>query len=342
MDTEKLHIRHCILFAFNRGLSGAAAAKEICDVYGEDSTTKSTCDRWYTKFRSGDTSLTDQPRDGRPSTISDGVLESLLAANPRQTTRELAEQLGCTHTTVENHLHALGKVQKYGSWLPHELSANNKIQRVSTCVSLLCRYHKESFLERIVTGDEKWLLYVNVCRKKQWLDPEQEPLSDAKADLHPTKVLLCIWWDLKGILYYEFLNHNTTINAEIYAHQLQRVQEALRQKRPALVNRKGVILLDDNARPHVAKMTRHKIQELGWEVLPHPPYSPDLAPSDYHLFRSLQNHLAEKCFEDLDALNSDLAAFFDSKEPVFYKSGIYELPKRWTTVVDKDGEYIVD
>ena len=52
----------------------------------------------------------------------------------------------------------------------------------------------------------------------------------------------------------------------------------------------------DNARPHTARITSQKVEELGWEKIPHPPYSPDLAASDYHLFRSLQNHLKETAF----------------------------------------------
>ncbi|XP_014790550.1 histone-lysine N-methyltransferase SETMAR-like [Octopus bimaculoides] len=65
----------------------------------------------------------------------------------------------------------------------------------------------------------------------------------------------------------------------------------LSQNRASLVNRKYVIFHHDNARPHTARLTKTLLEELGWEILPHPPYSPDLAPSDYHLFRGLQNHL---------------------------------------------------
>jgi [histone H3]-lysine36 N-dimethyltransferase SETMAR len=68
---------------------------------------------------------------------------------------------------------------------------------------------------------------------------------------------------------------------------LERLNEALIQKRPALINRKRVILQHDNARPHSSKKTQQKIKNLGWEVLPYPPYSPYIAPFDYHLFRSL-------------------------------------------------------
>ncbi|KAF2366343.1 hypothetical protein FHG87_002905 [Trinorchestia longiramus] len=62
------------------------------------------------------------------------------------------------------------------------------------------------------------------------------------------------------------------------------------EKRPSSVNRRGVILHHDNARPHTSRGTKNLIEQFGWEVLIHPPCSPDLTPTDYHLFRSLQNH----------------------------------------------------
>jgi transposase len=101
-------------------------------------------------------------------------------------------------------------------------------------------------------------------------------------------------------------------------------------------------LLHDNAKPHTAKLSRQKIEELGWEVLPHAPYSPDLAPSDFHLFRALSNFLKEKHFNNLDHLKNDIQTFFESKTPEFYAEGILQLPQRWEMVLDSDGEYIID
>jgi hypothetical protein len=126
MDDQKRHIPHCILYAFHRNLTEAAAAQEICAVYGEGSITLRDCECWFTKFRSGDTSLGGKSDRGRHPTIDDDKLESLLKINSRQSTRELAEALKCTPTAIQKHLKALGKVKQFGCWIPHELTVANQ------------------------------------------------------------------------------------------------------------------------------------------------------------------------------------------------------------------------
>lgn len=86
-----------------------------------------------------------------------------------------------------------------------------------------------------------------------------------------------------------------------------------------MFNRKNIILHHDNARPHAALGTRQKIAELGWEILPHPPYSPDLAPSDYHLFLSLQNFLRGKKLKNEEDIKQALVQFFASKDKTFFE-----------------------
>ena len=103
----------------------------------------------------------------------------------------------------------------------------------------------------------------------------------------------------------------------------------MEEKRPELAIRKGVIFHQDNARPHTSLVTRKKLLELGWEVILHPPHSPDLATSDYHFFRSLQNHLNGKIFDSNEAIKNELIQFFASKNQTFYESGIMKLTDRW-------------
>jgi len=110
-------------------------------------------------------------------------------------------------------------------------------------------------LSNIITADEKWVLYDNPKRQKQWLSAGQTPEPTPKPGLHPRKVILCVWWDCYGVVYNELLEMGQTITANIYCQQLDRLKAALEEKRPGLVNRRGVILQHDNARPHVAKET---------------------------------------------------------------------------------------
>ena len=162
-----------------------------------------------------------------------------------------------------------------------------QLKRFFTCNSLLKRNETNPFLKRIITGDEKWVVYDNVVRKRSWSKRHEPAQSTSKADIYQKKVMLNVWWDFKGIVYFELLPRN----------QLMKLDKEMKEKRAELATRKGVIFHQDNARPHTSLVTRKKLLELGWKVMPHPQYSPDLAPSDYHLFRSLQNHLNGKIFD---------------------------------------------
>ena len=144
------------------------------------------------------------------------------------------------------------------------------------------------------------------------------------------------------MVHYELLPTGQTITGDLNSQQLERAQQALHQKEPPLVNRKGVLFLHDNAKPHVARAVRDTIQQLGWETLCHPPYSLDLAPNDYHLFHSLDNHFLGKSFTNQTDLRQALTNFYASKAPEFYRKGIKQLKTRWQKVLDADGDYFED
>jgi histone-lysine N-methyltransferase SETMAR len=335
------HLRHCILFHFRSGVSATVATKKICDVYG-DVLKVNKCQRWYRKFSTGDLDLSDGDRSGRPVNFDNDALKTLVETNPKLSIQELANTLQCTWSTVQRHLKEIGKVYREGIWVPHLLSEMNKDQRRTICTSLLSRQKSEPFLHKVVTGDEKWVLYNTNKRTKQWLSPNQTAIPTPKPSLTLKKVLLCVWWDCGGIIHYELLKPGETIKAELYCQQLDRLHNQLLVKRPGLVNRKGVILQHDNARPHAAKLTQEKIRQLNWEVLPHPPYSPDIAPSDFHLFRSMEHSLKNKNFKNIDQVRNHLEEYFSSKDTKFYQRGIETLPTRWQKVIDNDGDYVID
>jgi len=98
-------------------------------------------------------------------------------------------------------------------------------------------------------------------------------------------------------------------------------------------------LQHDNAQLHVAKVVKTYLETLKWEVLSHPPYSPDVAPSDYHLFRSMPHGLADQHFRSYEEVKNWIDSWIASKDDQFFRRGIRTLSERWEKVVVSDGQY---
>ena len=207
------------------------------------------------------------------------------------------------------------------------------------CPMLLARHKKKSFLHRIVTGDEKWIHY-NRKRKKSYVKPGQPAKSTAKPNIHGEKVMRCICWDQKGVLYYELLKPGETINGERYRTQVIHLKRAIAEKRSEYVTRhEAIIFHHDNARPHISIPVKNYLKNSGWEVLSHPPHSPDLAPSNYYLFRSKQNALNRIRFTSEQGIKNCLDSFLAAKPAQFFWDGIHKLPERWEKVIASDRQY---
>ncbi|GFN97783.1 histone-lysine N-methyltransferase SETMAR [Plakobranchus ocellatus] len=89
-----------------------------------------------------------------------------------------------------------------------------------------------------------------------------------------------------------------------------------------------------------ANLTQQWLQRYGWEILPHPAHSPDLAPSDFHLFGPLKRHLGGMAFETEDDLISELRNWFDNLDVDFFRVGINSLLSSWQKCIDLHGDYV--
>ena len=110
------------------------------------------------------------------------------------------------------------------------------------------------------------------------------------------KVVLTAFWDCRGPLVMDFMPRGATINADRCCSTPSLLRAAIRKKRRGILDVDNVIILHDNARPHVANKTVNKLRKFYWEFLEHPPHSPDLAPSDFHLFSPLNKFLVGQRF----------------------------------------------
>jgi len=110
-----------------------------------------------------------------------------------------------------------------------------------------------------------------------------------------------VFWDAEGLILAEFLERRQTITAARYVQTLHKLRRALRDKRPG----RNTITLHDNAR-----LTSEEIAKMGWEVLPHTSYSPDLAPSDYQLFGFVKDQLRGQRYETTEAIQKQCVSVF--------------------------------
>ena len=168
-------------------------------------------------------------------------------------------------------------------------------------------------------------------------------------------MLLTIFWDSEGVVHTEFLEQGNTVNSTKYVNTLEKLKARLRRVRSdgiimtdyleqghtitgnyysALLTKlrstlakksrgklqKGILLLHDNAQAHRSMMAVHTSMQCGFKILLHPPYSPDLAPSDFFLFPSLKKHLKGQRFHSNEDVISAGEEWFES-HPKSYYSG---------------------
>ena len=103
---------------------------------------------------------------------------------------------------------------------------------------------------------------------------------------------------------------------------------------------KGIVLLHDNAHPHTAASTVETLQKLNFEVLAHPPYSPDLAPSEYHLFGPLKEALRGCRFTSDQELKEMVHAWLTARPKTFFSEGIKKLVQQWKKCIEKQGDCV--
>ena len=188
--------------------------------------------------------------------------------------------------------------------------------------------------------DKKQILYKSWQWPAHWLDWEEAPKHFPEPNLHQEKVMVTAWWSAAPLIHYSFLNPGETMKSEKYAQQIDEMHRKLQRLQLTLVNRTGWILLHDNTLLHVAQAVLQKVNDLGYEVLPHLPYSPDLLPINYHFFKHLDNFLQGKHFHNQQEAENAFQEFVKSQSMDFYAIGTNKLISHWQKcVVDCNGSY---
>ena len=167
-------------------------------------------------------------------------------------------------------------------WIPRLLTPFQKRERVE-CSKMnleMCQEDESKFFKTLITQDETWVYHYDPETKvqsMQWKHLNSPPPKKARVQPSAGKVMLTVFWDQDGVVMTDFLAKGTTITGAYYASLLRKLREAIEIKRQGKIS-KGILLLQDNAPVHNSHVDRSEARACGYEILPHPPYSPTLHP----------------------------------------------------------------
>ncbi|GFW60795.1 histone-lysine N-methyltransferase SETMAR [Trichonephila clavipes] len=169
----------------------------------------------------------DAPRTDRPVVENIDKIREIIEVDRHLSSRSITQKLKIDHKTVLNHLRKVGFKKNLDV---HQLTPKNMMDRISVCEAFAKRNKIDPFLKRRVTGNEKCVPYNNIVRKRSWSKRGKAAQAMAKEGPTSRKVLLCIWRDWKGSIYYELLPYGQTLNSDLYCQQLDRLKLAINQK----------------------------------------------------------------------------------------------------------------
>jgi hypothetical protein len=171
------------------------------------------------------------------------------------------------------------------------LTPKQKEQRLLILLDLRDRVTSDlNFFQNVITGDKSWVYGYDPETKvqsSQWTTPNSPRPKKVRQSKASFKVMLKVFFDLEGIVRWEFVLSGTTVNSAYYKGALEHLQNDVRCKRPQKWAN-GFVLHHDNAPCHTCLLINQFLLGKKITVCPHLPYPPDLAPCDSWLFPKLK------------------------------------------------------
>jgi len=187
----------------------------------------------------------------------------------------------------------------------------------------------------VVAIDETWIRDFEPELKSQsseWRGKgSPRPKKFKRAQSNVEKMMIFAY-DCKGVIMTDRVPSGTTVTAAYYCQFLQKLRRKMHANSPDLLEN-GVLILHDNARPHIGKVVRELLDRYSWEVLPHPPYSPDMSPPDFDLFTKLKINMRGVRFSTLEDLSASVTRRVRQLNCSTDLTGIIDLPKRWDAAI---------
>jgi len=338
-----LELRSVIKFLWIEEVPGPEIQRRLSMAYGDSAYSLTSVYRWIRLFKCGRTNVEDDERSGRPPIDDlDASIIHVLNHDPFSTVRVIADNLGVSVSTVYRRLTiSLGLKSYLCKWVPHFLTEELRQKRLTLAQQLLSDLETEEpfRFQRIITGDESWF-YIDYSPTRIWsLSPDNLPQNVSHA-IQSQKFMLTVFWGISGPVLIKWLKPGEKFNTTYFINDVIAEMFEVLRKQGRLKDKPWLRLHMDNARPHNSKDSTDFIERHKFVRMPHPPYSPDLAPSDFYLFgtikdrlRSIQGHTAEELFQNVEEILNAISG--EEIERVFL-----DWMERCRKVIASNGDYI--
>jgi hypothetical protein len=288
--------RIIIKFLLKEGLDPDHIVAKLNQHYREHAYKPRTVYAWIGEITRGRKDLHDAIRSGRPILDDvDAAIIGLLNKNPFESARSIAERLSIAPSTVTHHLEEnLGYHSFHLRWVPHVMTEDLKAKRKEVANQMLPYLEKAASQNwrRIVTGDESWF-YLSQLPSRMWSLARDNVATNVRNDFQSQKIMFTIMWNPHRFYVVNRLPENTTMNSTYYTSNiLQPLYDCFFPGGHVGQTRKLVIHVD-NCSIHKSAQAEQFMANHKMVRMPHPPYSPDLAPSDFYLFGRIKNQLKQ-------------------------------------------------
>lgn len=343
---EKENIRFYIQMRFMLGSDARSIHNDFVAVLTDNAPGYSTVARWIQHFKQGRENLKDEQRIGRPITEKTAVnierVRLVIQDNPYSTFDEIEAETSLSRGTIQTIIHDCLEMKKITSrWVPHSLSDKNRQDRVRVCQENLAKFKDGEWrLCDIITGDESWFYWCQVGRKqanKSWIGEGDSPRTLVRPDRFGSKTMVSIFFRTSGVEHITYWNKGNTITSQSYIEDcLKPLLSSVKRERKASGLR-GIKFHHDNARPHVAKCVQTYLEEQNLQIMEQPPYSPDLAPSDFWLFDYIKQQLEDHT--SVESLMRQITKILHSTPKAEFRKTFDKWLERMQLCIDNQGNY---
>ena len=344
-NATREHQRYFVWVCWKFGNDATDIHKMLVNAEGEKALSKRTIYRWIEAFDLGHSSVQDDPRSGRPrdavTPSNCNIIEDLIKEDPHITVREIQSTIFLSLDSINTILHdELGVRKLCAKFVLHVLTDENKQNRVERSKQLL--QYLENGFNNIITGDETWFHFFTMKTKtanKVWLKPGDSRPQIARTAQNSKKRMFCVFFSIEGIVATIVLEKGQTVTSNFYKEEvLPKVFKSFKKiKNHSTV--RNVMLHHDNAAPHKGKVVTEYLEKERIVVLPHPPYSSDLAPCDYFLFPRIKKELGGKRFDTDKKLKRAVKAITNDISKEEYSKCFENWCTRLKRCIEVGGEY---